>query len=303
VSVYRHWRKAIPLWHSDPETQSDCLMKRRLPVPALIALATIPLAACSGARQAGPPVEVASRTPDVVFVPTPHRVVDQMLAVARVDKGDVLYDLGSGDGRIVVAAAKRFGIRAVGIDIDPKRIEESWANADTAGVRALVDFRNADLFTTDLRPATVVTLYLLPALNVRLRPKLFEELAPGARIVSHSFDMGDWKADSTLAVDARVVYYWIIPADVSGRWKIIVDDQPIFVDFEQKYQQIISARQATSQSTVEFPVVRGDSVRFSLRFTGNQTIAFRGRVSGDSIIGSYDMQGSSGSFTATRVAR
>ena len=279
-------------------------MKRRLPVPAFIAFATLQLAACTGARPAAPVAEAPSRTPDVVFVPTPHRVVDQMLAVARVDKGDVLYDLGSGDGRIVVAAAKRFGIRAVGIDIDPKRIEESWANADTAGVRALVDFRNADLFTTDLRPATVVTLYLLPALNVRLRPKLFEELKPGARIVSHSFDMGDWKADSTLAVDARIIYYWVMPADVSGKWKIGVGDRPIFVDFEQKYQQIISATQATDQYAVQLPVVRGDSVSFSLRNTqGNQTIAFRGRASGDSIVGTYDALGTSGAFSATRVAR
>jgi hypothetical protein len=278
-------------------------MKRRLPVPALIAFASVQLAGCSGGRPAVPAIEAPSRTPDVVFVPTPHRVVDQMLAVARVNTGDVLYDLGSGDGRIVVAAAKRFGIRAVGIDIDPKRIEESWANADTAGVRPLVDFRNADLFTTDLRPATVVTLYLLPALNVRLRPKLFEELKPGARVVSHSFDMGDWKADSTLAVDARVIYYWVIPADVSGSWRIVVADRLLRVHFEQKYQQVISSREATNQWTVQFPVVRGDSVTFSLRFTGNQTIAFRGRVLGDSIVGSYDMQGSSGSFTATRAAR
>src|SRR5688500_7262413 len=197
-------------------------MNNRLLAHAGLASAIPFLPACGAAGPAAPAAEVASRTPDVVFVPTPHRVVDQMLAVARVDKGDVLYDLGSGDGRIVVAAAKRFGIRAVGIDIDAKRIEESWVNADTAGVRRLVDFRIPDLLTTDLRPATVVTLDLLPALNVRLRPKLFEELKPGARVVSHSFDMGDWKADSTLAVDARVIYYWVIPADVSGRWKIVV---------------------------------------------------------------------------------
>jgi len=281
-------------------------MKRRLPVPAFIAFATLQLAACTGARPAAPVAEAPSRTPDVVFVPTPHRVVDQMLAVARVDKGDVLYDLGSGDGRIVVAAAKRFGIRAVGIDIDPKRIEESWANADTAGVRALVDFRNADLFTTDLRPATVVTLYLLPALNVRLRPKLFEELKPGARIVSHSFDMGDWKADSTLAVDARIVYYWVIPADVSGRWDVVVPssagNRHYSLTFNQMYQRIHSA---TSDDgwTVQFPAIRGDSVSFTLRHEANQTIAFRGRVAGDSIVGSYDAQGSSRQFKATRAAR
>ena len=115
----------------------------------------------------------ATRTPDVHFVPTPMDVVDTMLAVAKVAKNDRLFDLGSGDGRIVIAAAKRFGTRGTGIDIDPQRITESNRNADTAGVKQLVEFRQADLFQTDLRSATVITLYLLPRLNVQLRPKLF----------------------------------------------------------------------------------------------------------------------------------
>ena len=144
-----------------------------------------------------------TRAPDVHFVPTPMEVVDAMLAVARVTKDDRLFDLGSGDGRIVITAAKRLGTRGVGIDIDPQRITESRRNADTAGVTRLVEFRQADLFETDLREATVVTLYLLPRLNVQLRPKLFAELRPGSRVVSHSFDMGDWIADSTQSLSGR----------------------------------------------------------------------------------------------------
>jgi SAM-dependent methyltransferase len=156
--------------------------------------------------------ERAARTPDVIFVPTPQEVVDEMLKVAGVKKGDVLYDLGSGDGRIPVTAAKRFGIRAVGIDIDPERIKEARANAKKAGVDNLVKFRNEDLFKTSFRDATVVTLYLLPELNVRLRPRLLKELKPGTRIVSHQFDMGDWKPEKEIDVDGRTVYFWTVPA-------------------------------------------------------------------------------------------
>ena len=152
-----------------------------------------------------------ARRPDVIFVPTPMEVVDSMLAVTRVTKEDRLYDLGSGDGRIVITAAKRLGTRGIGIDIDPQRIEESRRNADTAGVKNLVEFRQADLFETDLRQATVITLYLLPTLNVKLRPKLFAELRPGTRVVSHAFNMGDWEPDRTLYAGGRTVYYWVMP--------------------------------------------------------------------------------------------
>ena len=153
-----------------------------------------------------------AQQPDVIFVPTPHEVVDDMLRLANVRKGDVLYDLGSGDGRIAIAAAKKFGIRAVGIDIDPERIREATENARKAGVSNLVQFRQEDLFKADFREATVITLYLLPDLNVKLRPRLWEELKPGTRIVSHQFDMGTWKPDKRLESNGRVVYFWTIPA-------------------------------------------------------------------------------------------
>jgi ribosomal protein L11 methylase PrmA len=134
-----------------------------------------------------------------------------MLEVAGVKKGDVLYDLGCGDGRIPVTAAKKFGIRAVGIDIDPDRIAEASANAKAAGVDKLVRFRNEDLFQADFREATVVTLYLLPDLNVKLRPRLWSELKPGTRIVSHQFDMAEWKPEKTIELNGRTIYFWRIP--------------------------------------------------------------------------------------------
>ncbi|MCX7962790.1 MAG: methyltransferase domain-containing protein [Burkholderiales bacterium] len=152
------------------------------------------------------------RAPDVMFVPTPQEVVDDMLCLAGVKKGDVLYDLGSGDGRIPITAARRFGVRAVGIDIDPDRIREANENARKAGVSHLVEFRNEDLFLANWREATVITLYLLPELNLRLRPRLLKELKPGTRIVSHQFDMGDWKPDKKLEVNGRTVYVWTVPA-------------------------------------------------------------------------------------------
>ncbi|MBI1875662.1 MAG: methyltransferase domain-containing protein [Acidobacteria bacterium] len=150
------------------------------------------------------------RTPDVIFVPTPPEVVDAMLKVAKVTKNDVVYDLGCGDGRIVIAAAK-LGARGTGIDIDPQRIKEATDNAKKEGVADRLTFKNEDLFTANISDASVVTLYLLPSLNVKLRPKLMKDLKPGTRIVSHAFDMGDWKPEQTLDVNGRTVYYWTIP--------------------------------------------------------------------------------------------
>lgn len=151
------------------------------------------------------------RRPDVIFVPTRETVIEAMLDAAKVGPDDIVYDLGCGDGRIVVAAAKR-GAQAVGIDIDPERIKEARANAEQNGVTGKVDFRQEDLFEADIREATVVTLYLLPSLNVKLRPRLMEMLRPGTRIVSHDFDMGDWAPEQTIAVDGKTVYLWTIPA-------------------------------------------------------------------------------------------
>ncbi len=156
------------------------------------------------------------RKPDVIYYPTPPETVAEMLRLAKIKKGDVLYDLGSGDGRIPIAAAKEYGIRAVGIEIDPKLITEAEENARQANVVGLVRFRNEDMFRIDVSEATIVTLYLSEKLNVLLRPKLLSELRPGSRILSHDFRMGDWKPEQTVRVPwgklYRTVYLWTVPA-------------------------------------------------------------------------------------------
>ncbi len=153
------------------------------------------------------------RSPDVIYVPTPPEVVDAMLKVADARRGDVLYDLGSGDGRIPITAVEKYNVtRATGIEINPERIAEAQQNLNKAGVGDRVRFRNEDLFEADFSDATVITLYLLPALNVKLLPKMLRELKPGTRIVSHAFAMGDWKPEQTLEVGGRSVYFWTIPA-------------------------------------------------------------------------------------------
>ena len=175
---------------------------------SIVLAAALSMGAHSALAQSKP---APLRSPDVIFVPTPSATIERMLAAAKVTKNDILYDLGCGDGRIVIEAAKRYGMKAVGIDIDPRRIAEANANAKAAGVSHLVQFRNADLFESDISEATVVTLYLLPSLNQKLRPKLTKELKKGTRIVSHDFDMGDWKPEATSTVDGRTVYLWLIP--------------------------------------------------------------------------------------------
>ena len=163
------------------------------------------------------------RTPDVVYVPTPHEVVAEMLRLAEVDNRDTVYDLGCGDGRLVITAAKKYGARGVGIDIDPERIKESNANAQKEGVTDKVKFMEADLFTSDIHEATAVTLYLLSTLNQKLRPKLFSDLKPGTPIVSHDFDMGDWEPEQKITVKgpwrSHTVYRWTIPAKAAGTWQ------------------------------------------------------------------------------------
>lgn len=153
----------------------------------------------------------SKRTPDVHWEPTPYEAVTEMLKIAGVKKGDVVYDLGCGDGRIVIVAAKKFGARGIGIDIDPQRIAESNENARAAGVTRRVAFREEDLFEADIHEATVVTLFLWPSLNLKLRPKLLKELKSGTRIVSYIHNMGDWPAEKQVTVGRREIYLWTIP--------------------------------------------------------------------------------------------
>ena len=162
--------------------------------------------------QTGAPSQAAPAPLDVIYVPTPHEVVARMLSVARVGPGDVVYDLGSGDGRIVIAAVRDFGAaRGVGVDLDPQRVAEANENARAAGVSDRVTFVVQDLFQTDLREATVITMYLLPTMNARLEPTL-RSLKPGTRIVSHNYDISpDWKPQVKIALEHNLVYFWTVP--------------------------------------------------------------------------------------------
>ena len=178
---------------------------------ATMVVASIPASAVVIAQEA------PARRPDVIYVPTPEAVVEAMLQVANVGKDDIVYDLGCGDGRIPVTAAKKYGARGIGIDIDPQRIAEANENVKKNAVGDRVQVLNQDLFTTDISQASVVTLYLLTSLNLKLRPTLWKTLKPGTRIVSHDFDMGDWKPEQTLNVDGATVYYWTITPDLAKR--------------------------------------------------------------------------------------
>jgi ribosomal protein L11 methylase PrmA len=181
-------------------------LAKLIAAPLLVVVLAAPTTLLSQAQRQ------AAQTPDVIFVPTPQDVVEDMLRLANVKKGDVLYDLGSGDGRIAITAAKKYGVKATGIDIDPERIREANENAKKAGVGNLVQFKNENLFSADFKDATIITLYLLPDLNVKLRPKLWDELKPGTRIVSHQFEMGTWKPEKKLESNGRTIYFWTVPA-------------------------------------------------------------------------------------------
>jgi SAM-dependent methyltransferase len=182
----------------------------------LRAIVVAVLLGCAAAAPNAAQQPAPSRAPDVIFVPTPSDVVDAMLKLARVTSSDVVYDLGSGDGRILIAGAKMYGARGVGIDIDPERVREASANAQSNNVADKVTFRQDDLFTADISPATVVMLYLSPTVNSRLAPKLMKELKPGTRIVSHAFDLGSWKPQQRITVAERPIFLWTV-APPSGR--------------------------------------------------------------------------------------
>lgn len=240
------------------------------------------------------------RTPDVQYVPTPHNVVAEMLRLTGVTKDDVVYDLGCGDGRLVITAAERFGARGVGIDIDPQRIRESRANARKAGVDDRVQFLQQDLFEADIRDATIVTLYLLPKLNVQLRPKLLRDLQPGTRLVSHDFDMAEWRPDQTVRVKGPArehsVYSWVIPANVQGEWRVSVSapmgERQYLLRLQQQYQDVRGTMRVDGRDIpLTNATLTGDHLRFTVT-TGDQvTMAFEGRVKGQAMRGSVAAQG------------
>ncbi len=187
---------------------------------------------------AAPAAAIPEDQLDVPYVPTPMRVVERMLDLADVGREDFLIDLGSGDGRIAIAAARR-GARALGVDIDPMRTDEAHAAARLAGLETRARSRRQDLFATPLRDATVVTMYLLPDINLRLRPRLLTELRPGTRILSHNFDLGDWRPDAEEEMGASRIYMWIVPAVAGGSWSLRLADGTVLpLELDQRFQEV-----------------------------------------------------------------
>lgn len=214
---------------------------------------------------------------DVPYVPTPPEVVERMLHMAGVGAGDFVIDLGSGDGRIAIAAAKK-GARALGVDIDPERVREAQDNARKAGVEDRVTFRRENLFDTRIGEASVVTMYLLPDVNMQLRPRILDELKPGTRVVSHAFDLVDWKADRYDEIGYRRMYMWVVPAKVGGRWQLQSGGESLTLQLEQRFQKIEGSVE-TGGKTVQIREgsLRGAEIVFAL--ADGRT--FRGRVFGD----------------------
>ena len=210
-AILRLFARRRPASH-DLQTNIDPDMRSPFARVAPIFVLTVLLSVISTVAE--PPPKPLEKAPEVPYEPTHEKVVAKMLKVAKVRKNDILYDLGSGDGRIVIAAAKKFGAHGVGIDIDPVLVKDARENAIKAGVAEKVKFVQQDLFKTNIREATVVTLYLLPEVNRRLRPKLLNDLKPGTRVVSHNHDMGDWTPLKTLKVrvpQEHTIYYWVVP--------------------------------------------------------------------------------------------
>ena len=238
---------------------------------------------------------------DVIWVPTPDAVVDRMLDMVELQRGERLVDLGSGDGKIAIAAAKR-GARARGIEYNPDMVALSQRNARAAGVN--VDFQQGDIFQVDFREADIVTLYLLPTLNERLRPILLE-MKPGTRVASHQFRMGEWQPDRTDDVSGREAHLWIVPAKVGGNWSVRVgDDAPFQLQLLQQYQHlngdaIVGGRRVP----LELPRLRGAAVRFDVPAGGSAgTMRFEGTADGGRMQGNVTMAGGvRRPFTATRA--
>jgi len=257
--------------------------------PASRRRALVAIAACCAA----PLLARAQFSYDVPFVPTPPVVVEEMLRLANVGPDDFVIDLGSGDGRVVIAAVRKFGARGIGVDLDPDRIAESVYSARLQGVSDRVAFHREDLFKFGISQATVVTMYLLPSVNLKLRPRLLKELKPGTRIVSHDFDMEDWKPDEKSTV-RKNVFMWIVPAQIEGTWRTVIalpaGERSYEIEIKQKFQEIDGLARYENKKVAGLwnARLRGDRVQFVIvddSGTIETNLYFEGRANGDTIEG------------------
>ncbi len=243
---------------------------------ALSTAAFIVLSAAALAQEAARP------SLDVPYVPTPPEIVDRMLDMAAVKAGDYVIDLGCGDGRIAIAAAKR-GARALGVDIDPARIQDANDNAKQAGMTGKVGFRQQNLFETEIEEASVITMYLLTSINLKLRPRLLD-LKPGTRVVSHAFDLGEWRPDETAQIGFRHAYLWIVPAKADGRWKVQTANETFELALEQSFQQLSGQGYFGGKAVAAYGKLRGNDIEVKLV----DGLTLRGRIEGDRIQATQD---------------
>jgi hypothetical protein len=271
---------------------------------ALLAAACIAAAPAHAQQKYEPHVGQAGK--DVIWVPTPDEVVERMLAMAQVGPNDIHFDLGAGDGKIAIAAAKKFGARATGIEYNPEMAKYANENAQKAGVagigagKALI--RQADIFATDFSQATVITLYLLPALNMKLRPQILS-MRPGTRIVSHSFTMEDWDADEVTSIEGRRVYFWVVPAVVMGAWTLESGGQKLDLSLEQTFQKINGTLSFGSvHAGLREPRLSGFNIAFSVVDQAAVRRDYTGRVTDKNRMeGSWrDEKGAEGRWTAAK---
>ena len=268
-------------------------------------LAVLALGFFAAAASAQFQPQVGQAGKDVIWVPTPDDVVDRMLTMAQVTPQDFVMDLGAGDGKIAIAAAKKFGARSVGIEYNPDMVKHANANATAAGVagsgRGQATIRHGDIFQTDFTQATVITLYLLPALNMKLRPQLLA-MRPGTRVVSHSFSMEDWEADEISTLDGRRAYFWMVPANVMGNWTLEANNQRVDMTLEQTFQKIHgSVGLAPIHAGLRDAKMRGPFIQFAYVDQAGVRRDFNGRVTGAKMEGSYrDEKGAEGRWSAAK---
>jgi hypothetical protein len=249
--------------------------------------------------------QVGQAGKDVIWVPTPDEVVDRMLTMAQTGPNDIHFDLGAGDGKIAIAAAKKYGARATGIEYNPDMAKHANANAQAAGVAGVgpgkASIRQGDIFVTDFSSATVITLYLLPALNMKLRPTLLA-MRPGTRVVSHSFTMEDWEADEISSVDGRRAYFWVVPANVMGAWQVEAGSQKPEISFDQTFQKINGrVKFGPVEGGLRDARLSGFSIAFAYVDQAGLRRDFTGRVSGNRMEGSFrDDKGGEGRWSATK---